>query len=263
MNGRAKNPIPFARDGSVQILDIESARADCGMLFRRSTPGPEQDLIDAFLKTTAIAHLGSFPNDCCVTVFLEPLVGTRYPDIVIVVWEKRRTSGWPSERLSLQRCDFRIMTSFSSIPKVRAITGESFRKQYEKMSPSSLHRLRESGMMRRSGEHLIARETGECFSALAIIAIEAKIGNWGKVLRQAHLNTWFASHSYILVPRHPSPQQLQESDRFGIGVFSADVQARIRSSKTELCPKSYASWMLHDWAWRYSLNECSKHNGLV
>ena len=90
------------------------------------------------------------------------------------------------------------------------------------------------------------------FAAPKIIAIEAKAGKWKQVLKQARLNTWFASKSYVLVPR-ASKEQVGDAQRLGIDVVSPDGDSinEWPSASTRL-PRSYASWIINDLAWRAS-----------
>ena len=236
----------------VQIFDYGSARPECGTLFRKNTPGPEQNMVERFLRSTTLAQLGDFPNDCRATVFLEPLVGQCYPDIVIVVWRGASVPNWPDERRSLNRSDYRLMNTFSSIGDS---TESEFlaRFKHRKLSRASLNRLKSSEMMCQSGKQWSPRNLEDCFSAQAIISIEAKIGNWNKVLRQAFLNRWFASHSYALVPRFPTKEKTDRARQFGVGVLSMDMRSYdVVPPNQGTCPISHASWMVHDWAWKYS-----------
>lgn len=106
-------------------------------------------------------------------------------------------------------------------------------------------------MVRHVGASWMPCSLRRSFAASKIIAVEAKIGKWAEVLNQALLNTWFASKSYVLVPRLPSGQQLAEAKRLGIGVCSMDDQGvKEVASESARLPRSYASWVLNDWAWR-------------
>ena len=106
-------------------------------------------------------------------------------------------------------------------------------------------------MIRLVGPSWTPCALGRSFAASKIIAVEAKVGKWTNVLNQALLNTWFASKSYVLVPNPPSAPQLAAAQRLGIGVCSLDDREirEVASESTQL-PRSYASWVLNDWAWR-------------
>jgi hypothetical protein len=116
---------------------------------------------------------------------------------------------------------------------------------------ASIDRLYDAAMIQPVGSAWTPCALRRSFAASKIIAVEAKVGKWTEVLNQALLNTWFASESYVLVPQLPSQPQLAEAQRLGIGVCSLDDQkvAEVASESTRL-PRSYASWMLNDWAWR-------------
>lgn len=84
-----------------------------------------------------------------------------------------------------------------------------------------------------------------------MIAVEAKIDEWKAALEQAHLNTWFASESCVLVPRVPrNSELLRTAQELGVRVLAResdqwDIPDPIRSG-----PRSYVSWLFNDWAWR-------------
>ncbi len=108
-------------------------------------------------------------------------------------------------------------------------------------------------MIRQVGSSWTPCALRRSFAASKIIAVEAKVGKWSEVLNQALLNTWFASKSYVLVPNLPSEPQLAAARRLGIGVCSLhDREVREVASESTHLPRSYASWMLNDWAWRSS-----------
>src|SRR5581483_8234047 len=72
-------------------------------------------------------------------------------------------------------------------------------------------------------------------------------------LRQAFQNTWFASESYLLLPRVPRCSDLKkEAARFGVGVAEQNkplYRSGVRPRRQHI-PLSYASWLFNEWAWR-------------
>jgi hypothetical protein len=122
---------------------------------------------------------------------------------------------------------------------------------FGKRAVASIGRLHDAGMIRTVGSAWAPLALSRSFAAKKIIAIEAKVGKWTEVLNQATLNTWFASKSYVLVPHLPSQSQLDDAKRHGIGVRSLDNgKVREIASVSMRLPRSYASWLFNDWAWR-------------
>jgi hypothetical protein len=95
------------------------------------------------------------------------------------------------------------------------------------------------------------------FAVRRIVAFEAKISDWRGAIQQAALNKWFASESYILVPRIPARSVIIETaEAAGVGVWIEGevspylVTPRVNSRE----PLSYASWLFNEWSWRFARN---------
>jgi hypothetical protein len=72
-------------------------------------------------------------------------------------------------------------------------------------------------------------------------------------LGQATLNTWFASKSYVLVPRVPTASQREVAEKRGLGIcWLQDNTVREIEARSYGLPTSYASWLVAEWAWRFS-----------
>ena len=56
-----------------------------------------------------------------------------------------------------------------------------------------------------------------------LIAIEAKLTDWGQALAQAYLHRWCVDYSYVALPtKAVTEARLAEARRFGIGVIAVD-----------------------------------------
>jgi hypothetical protein len=239
----------LASEPRLLLVDSDSTGSDFGARFRRTRPGPEFDLIEAFLQAMPL-HI---PRGCLATVFREPRLESGFPDIVIVVWRKEVTFDWRPERERLETKDLRLM---HFLHHMRRAGEDQLIESFGRRVVSGLERLHDAAMIRRIGSSWAPCALHRSFAASKIIAVEAKVGKWAVVLNQALLNTWFASKSYVLVPDQPSQSQLVSAQRLGIGICSFDdykVQ-EVASESTPL-PRSYASWILNEWAWRSSLKD--------
>ncbi|MGO8878635.1 MAG: hypothetical protein ACLQMS_03880 [Desulfomonilaceae bacterium] len=229
------------------LVDSSSTNVPLGARFRRRRPGPELELVETFLREMPLR----IPRDCRATVFREPRLESGYPDLIIVVWREQVTLKWRPERESLETLDLRLMHFMHHAQ--RASENELVR-WFGRRATSSIERLYDAAMIRKIGSSWTPCALRHSFAASEIIAIEAKISKWTEVLNQALLNTWFASKSYVLVPNPPSNRQLDAAQRLGIGVCSLDGgEVREVVSDATRLPRSYASWVLNDWAWRSSL----------
>lgn len=236
----------FPAESRVLFVDSGSAISPLGARFRRTRPGPELELVESFLGAMPL-HI---PRSCRATVFREPRLESGFPDLVVVVWRKRVTLSWRPERECLQTQDLRLM---HFLHHTRRASEDELVRCFGRGATSSIERLHASAMIRHVGSSWTPRALRHSFAASEIIAVEAKIGRWTEVLNQALLNTWFASKSYVLVPKPPSNPQLAAAHRLGIGVCSLyDGEVREVVSDATRLPRSYASWMLNEWAWRSS-----------
>ncbi len=116
----------------------------------------------------------------------------------------------------------------------------------------NINQLKKAKLVVQNNTSLKAKPLKTIFAVRNIIAIEAKIRDWKRALHQAWLNQWFCSESYILIPHMPKGTQLTDSAKktgIGIYVMSDDVQQWILKINNNL-PKSYASWLFNEWAWK-------------
>jgi len=101
---------------------------------------------------------------------------------------------------------------------------------------------------KRSGL-LLPRSISKVFCLKKIISIEAKIKDWRKAIEQAIMNTWYASHSYVLFPRTSiSIKAIGSAKKYGIGIISFEENKPkvLLKPLIRKLPASYGSWMLND-----------------
>lgn len=235
--------------GSAQMISdrtIDTYPLLSALKVRRPTPGQELAMVSEFLERIAPV---STPN-VVRTVFVEPRIESGFPDVVIVEWDVTRAADWPSARSRLKKVDIKFLH--------RMYMDEANSTRLENTSSNSngiLRRLEDVGIIQRSGMVWKLRPLRDIFAVERLIAIEAKINSLSSGLRQAMLNTWFTSESYLLLPKldrdHPFRE---EATRFGVRVLTSDesVPNRQRIEGPEE-PRSYVSWLFNEWAWRASL----------
>jgi hypothetical protein len=228
-------------------MDIVDARLGSlistkGLTFRRRSSGPEDTLVDWFLEQELV-HV---PPGHRATAFREPRVPSGFPDLVVVIWDQAKAMQWTEERAHVLPSDFRIMQFLAwDGPQNREAIAALF-PNYER----SLERLSAARMVRMVEERWEAETLDAVFAATQIIAIEAKMREWRSALDQAHVNTWFASLSCVLVPRVPKNSTLLEDAReLGIIVFEQEASACALIPNEAAGPRSYVSWLFNDWAW--------------
>ncbi|MBL8695203.1 MAG: hypothetical protein JNJ88_14010 [Planctomycetes bacterium] len=169
--------------------------------------------------------------------------------MVIVVWHLATAKAWSAQRKAVEPRDLRLM---HYLHQVRWATTADLEERFSRRAAAGgLERLQQANMIRRAGDSWTPRALRASFAATKIIAIEAKVDRWSDAIAQAVLNTWFASKSYVLVPNAPSSELLHAAKRFGLGVCSLNKESvREVATPNGGLPRSYASWLLNEWAWQ-------------
>lgn len=234
---------------SVQNTDFCLASGSNGPTLRQPTPGPEIELVEEYVKS----RLPRPPRGQQMTVFLEPEIESGFPDIVAVYWHVGTVANWSTARAELSNLDIRVA---HFLAMAGASTLDFVRRFFNKSVLNSLERLRNANIISQNSRSLRLRSLNEVFAVRRLIAIEAKIEQWRVGLHQAVQNTWFASESYLLLPRVPPRSRLLDlALRFGIGVRTCDQNLDISDClpRRDRIPKSYASWLFNEWVWRASI----------
>lgn len=216
---------------------------------RRPTRGPELELVNGYVRDC----LPLPPKGQARTVFIEPRLDSGFPDVVVVYWHLGTASRWRETRVNLSMADIRVLhylvySGNTSTDRLRLL--------FKRGVSGTLDRLLEADLVKNVGSAWRALPLRQIFAIRRLIAIEAKVNAWRPGLSQALQNTWFASESYLLLPQIPKRSTLlEEALCFGLGVVTADrpLHQAETPARTEELPKSYASWLFNEWAWRASI----------
>lgn len=217
--------------------------ATAGVLrSRRQTTGPENTLVDNAIRG-GLLHGKTSP-----LVLREPALGTGYPDIV---------AAYPAAR------NLRVERPPLSVDHLRLLqflwcnqgaTTLAAAQTLLRLGPRTLRRIVDELTEQRAilvkGEKVRACKNAETFAASRIVAVEAKINKWQDALMQAAGNSWFASHSYILLPSRPLAERAAASARsLGIGVlvFENERVATVEPAQARPIPASLGSWIVNEW----------------
>lgn len=232
---------------SFTVVDRETAPRGFGAAFRQTRPGPERNLVEAFLEELPL----STPRGCNATVFCEPRIESGFPDLVIVLWSTAVASKWLPARSKLRREDIQLV---HYLHQTGPLSSEDLRARLSKPMLSSLARLEAADLLYCLGDLWRPRPLNKTFAARHIIAIEAKVSEWARALRQAFQNTWFASDSYVLMPKQKKMAEIRSAARpLGVKLCApgAPFAYKQRGFSGSL-PRSYASWLFNEWAWRFA-----------
>lgn len=234
------------------ILDYDSTTAAVGAIFRRRRPGRESDLVHRFLEELPL----SLPRGCHVTIFCEPRLESGFPDLVLVIWNVGKTRRWNPERATLLREDIRLL-HYLYLHRGSAATSDVLKHLFPRRLYASLDRLSAAHLVRERGGLYWPRSLSYAFAVRRIIAIEAKMSEWSAAVEQAFVNTWFASDSYVLLPNKRRTHRLRAMARSrGVRICSPGEPIILYgSAPRRTLPRSYASWLFNEWAWRFA--ECN------
>jgi len=229
-----------------------------GTLFRRATPGPELDLVSAF-RESLLADRKSAGS--AVTLFVEPRVHGRYPDLVAVFWDPVRASRWPQSRAQLTVDDLKYVHRLHRATRISIdeLVIDLGRVRAERL----VQRLLEADVARLSGWNLVRRCLRDVFAVTRVLAFEAKISDWRNGLDQAFWNSWFTSETFLLLPPSASGSSLllERATALGVGIIVSGQQLKrpLVRPRADRVPKSYASWLFNEWVWRRELNANLEH----
>jgi len=217
---------------------------------RTPTPGPEMEFVEAALQSAQ--ESGVWHDEDPPIFFREPALPTGFPDLVGVFLNRQDLLFTP-ERLRLRGEHLQILHHvFSARGTTLRATAEALLRS-ERSLEILLEELELAELVRRSSHRVRCVALAEVFVAKRIVAVEAKIDKWADAIRQAVANTWFASHSFVLLPDRLWSDGLRDfAARFGVGVLTYDgsqSRVRLRAEKQRL-PVSYGSWLINEWTIR-------------
>ena len=241
---------------AVMVIEDGIQSGLIGPSFRRRRPGPETELVDWFLDAWPVKT----PKGCRITVFREPRLESGFPDLVLVVWDVEAAQRWRPVRAKLNQLDMRLM---HYLLHAGGRTLNAIADVFSSRAKKSLDRLQEAGMVKKSGEEWKPLRLSQVYAVKSIVAIEAKISDWPVAIEQASLNTWFASLSYVLVPRIPRKSDiLREASTRGVGVWTKCERPKpCALPATRRYPLSYASLLFNEWTCHHFWNTQKEPSG--
>ena len=205
--------------------------------------GPENTLVSAALARHArfVSHQ---------QLFQEPALPTGFPDLVIVVLAKDPCLAMPA-RMRVTDLHLRLLQHVSSTGRTtfHEIAGDLLWKAHRVEAVAN--DLVAAELASVDDGDIEARPLSEIFVARRIIAVEAKIRDWRHAIDQARANTWFASHSLILLPGDRFNNRVADTAlESGVGVLTFDgvnISVPVKPIEHPI-PASYGSWLFNEWA---------------
>lgn len=239
------------KSGLLNMITAQTVRSfpsfqSGGLNLRETRKGPEYDLVREYVAS----YLPRPARGQSLTVFIEPEIDTGFPDIVAVYTQMATTRRWTAARACLTKVDIRLAHFLATM-------GASDFDRLKRFFPTNLkrclERLLDAGVIRNTSGTWQLRALHNVFAVRRLVAIEAKVFDWQDGLKQAFQNIWFASESYLLLPRLPqAPLLIQEANRFGVGlrVLGQPLDSSELCPRQAQIPRSYASWLFNEWVWR-------------
>lgn len=243
--GAVDGPLRYA-NGMFEDTGIVCAQTDAP--GRTATFGPEFTLSVQYCAE----RLGVLRAHRHVAVFFEHKLEGAFPDIVIACWDPCVAASWPRARRDLTREDLKhlqwlYLTRTLALDDVAGRIGP-------KRAGELAARLVDAQVAKVHRRELRALPRHCVFAVERLIAIEAKIKNWRVGMQQAFRNSWFASESYLLMPQvmRDSESVAARAKSLGVGVLTwdSDLRRPIARSKRSRLPRSHASWVFNELAWR-------------
>ncbi|MGH9365682.1 MAG: hypothetical protein ACRD1B_10535 [Thermoanaerobaculia bacterium] len=210
---------------------------------RSALPGPEHTLVSAALTR----HAGFISRQ---QLFQEPAVPTGFPDLVIVLLSRERCHA-PPARLRLTDLHLQLLQHISSIGRstIQDIAADLLLRP--RKVTVAVGDLAAARVVFVEDGGVEARPLSEIFVARRIIAVEAKVRDWRNAIEQARANSWFASHSLILLPAERFNDRVAEAALdAAVGVLTFDGAKMMVPVKPieHPIPASYGSWLFNEWA---------------
>lgn len=233
-----------------KITLFEGPIPQIGLKIRKPTKGPEWELVQNFVDYKVSSFNKRIHN---LAIFIEPMLDTGFPDLVLVEYDAKSFDNWTDSRLSLQINDLKIFQHILHTGGTNSETIETQLGLESKYVLRSVEKLLDCGIIRRYARKWKVVNFRQNFGVRKIAAIEAKLNNWGTVFEQAQLNKWFSSESYVLSPvSRPSDRILSQSEKLGIGIYSLNSKGvkKIMASKVEPFPSCYGSLLFNEWIGR-------------
>lgn len=236
--------------------------AGIDLRYKKEIVGPESEFVNCFLSKYKNDF---FDKNKSTTIFSEPFVGSGFPDIVIVNWDKSQSPKWNIARNQLKQTDIKILHHM--LINKNYYTEKIINSQLGfplKEVKNSLKRMKLADLIIEDidGKIYLAKDE-ELFFIQSIIAIEAKIGNWKKAFIQAETNQWFSSESFVLLPDQTiNSSVLDYAMKSTVGLISFNKHhiKIIKEPQKQNMPVSFCSWVFNEnigrTLWRDEVNFC-------
>lgn len=230
-----------------------------GYVARTTTLGEEFDMVNQYIEAVSAKY--SKATNMNAAIFIEPQVGTSYPDIVIVEYTSSPVIAEKPTQImrKLSITDLKILFFIHNVKyatdeyicQMLAYSLEEVRRSINRLSMCNL--IYKSS----SGKSVRKKDIKRYCSIKKVIAIEAKINKWNEAIGQADQNVWFATESYVLLNREKCTKTtIERCKAKGIGIILINGKFKqVLKSASRKFPVSYASMLFGEWIHRNTFLE--------
>ena len=223
-----------------------------GYTARTVTKGNEFEMVNKYIEHLLSKYKSLKKKK--IAIFIEPQIETGYPDIVIVEYYDCSENLWNQFRSKLSNSDLKILfeiqmrknISIASLVELLGFSYAEIRKAVLRLNQCNLvHISKENEIVRNIELHAFCHVN-------KVISIEAKINKWTEAIRQASMNVWFSTESYILMNKDSCNDEIiHKCKEKGIGIILINGKInKVLVSEQRKFPVSYSSLQFNEWIQR-------------
>lgn len=234
------------------MLIFDHSIPEIGYYSRTVTRGKELDMVNYYIQ-----YLSKFYERYKTkkaALFLEPLIESGYPDIVIVEYTDISNDIWNDFRNKLSIKDLKILyhiqnmriTSKRDIIELLGYSKKETDDAINSLLACKLVQVYKNGKIKSIPLNRYCRIN-------KLIAIEAKIDKWQAALKQAQYNSWFSTESFVMLNKSSYKKETAEICKsYGIGIILVNGKIiHAMESERRAFPVSYASLMFNEYIQRF------------
>lgn len=241
------------------LLLFDDSLPSISYITRTVTAGEELEMVKRYINY--LINKYSNLSTKHVAIFVEPLITTGYPDIVIIEYYSSKNNLWNEQRLKLDKNALKILfeinnAKYTSIKMLSDILGFS-----EKEITKKINLLAECDLIHisKNNKSIQKIKLNKYSGIKKIISIEAKIDKWKEALQQAARNICFSTESYVLLNKSSCNSNIiNECKKMGVGIILVNGKIeQILKSEVRNYPTSYISLEFNEWInnYRYTRGE--------
>lgn len=231
-----------------RVIFLEKDIPQLGLYTRSVTHGTEYDLVQEFIEYYQHQFLRD-NKKYNLAVFIEPKIMSGFPDIVFASYLPTITNNWSDMRMQLNLHDLKVLSYLLQSQGSNGSQMITKLKLSEKQTLCSLEKLLDAKLITYRHHNWTPKNLRDIFSITKLVSIEAKINNVSRAAEQSIINTWFASHSYVLTNvSNPHNETLNVFTKQGIGLYCKKKRfKKMLEAKQLTLPSSYQSLQFNEW----------------